>query len=88
MSGALIAAFLWLIAANIAAVIPSNDNHWRRAYGLIAMGLPILVWVAVAEGWVAAALCLAAGSSVLRWPLRYLWRWMRRMIGSGPRGAG
>jgi len=33
MSSSLIAAFLWLIVANLLAMLPSRDNHWRRAYG-------------------------------------------------------
>ena len=31
MSLSLILACLWAVAANLAAMIPSRDNHWRRA---------------------------------------------------------
>ena len=81
MTPSLIAALLWLLAANVLAMIPSRDNHWFRAYLLIALGLPLLVWVWWQNGWVVAALALAAGMSVLRWPVRYLLAWVRRRIG-------
>jgi len=31
MTTSLILAFVWMIAANVLAMIPSNDDHWRRA---------------------------------------------------------
>ena len=79
MSGSLIALCAWLVAANVAAMVPSNDNHWRRAYVLIALGLPLLVWVWAQNGVWIALLALAAGMSVLRWPVVYLWRWVKRL---------
>ena len=33
------------------------------------------------NGWLIAALALAAGMSVLRWPVRYLLRWVGRVTG-------
>jgi hypothetical protein len=71
-------ACLWLILANVIAMFPSRDHHWRNAYMLIALGLPLLVWVGLAVGWLLAAVFLVAGASVLRWPLIYLWRWITR----------
>ena len=81
MSLSLIALFAWLFAANIAAMIPSNDNHWRRAYVLIALGIPLLAWLFWEHPWWVAALALLAGMSVLRWPVIYLSRWFRRKLG-------
>ncbi len=69
-------ACLWLILANVIAMFPSRDHHWRNAYMLIALGLPLLVWVGLAVGWLLAAVFLVAGASVLRWPLIFLWRWI------------
>jgi hypothetical protein len=83
MTTSLILAFVWMIAANVLAMIPSNDDHWRRAYILIAIGLPLWVWVLMQNGIVVALLVLAAAASVLRWPVRYLLRWVRRQIGGG-----
>lgn len=36
---------LWLIAANLIGMLPSRDRHWRAAYFLIAVGLPLLGWL-------------------------------------------
>jgi hypothetical protein len=83
MTTSLILAFVWMIAANVLAMIPSNDDHWRRAYILIAIGLPLWVWVLMQNGIVVALLVLAAAASVLPWPVRYLLRWVRRQIGGG-----
>ena len=75
---AMVAAFLWLIVANLIAMTPSKDYHWSNAYRLIAVGLPILIWVAWTNGLIWAGVFLIAASSVLRYPVLYLWRWTRR----------
>lgn len=77
----LILAFVWLIAANVVAMIPSRRNHWPQAWALIAVGLPLLAWVVVETGPVVGLLVLAAGASVLRWPVLFAWRWVRRVTG-------
>ncbi len=74
-------ACLWLIAANVMAMFPSRDNHWRSAYVLIAVGIPLLGWVTYDNGPVIGMLILAAGVSVLRWPVIYVWRWVLRQVG-------
>lgn len=71
-------ACLWLVAANLIAMFPSRDHHWRAAYVLIALGIPLLGWVTYSGGPIWGMLFLAAGASLLRWPLIYLWRWFRR----------
>jgi len=77
MSISMILAFLWFIVANLLAMVPSRDNHWRRAYVLIAIGIPLLGWVTYDNGpWIGLAVLLA-GMSVLRWPVIYLTRWLR-----------
>jgi len=78
---ALVAGLIWLIAANVVGMLPSRDQHWSNAYRLIAVGLPILIWIAVAKGLVWAALFLLAAASVLRWPLVHVWRWMKTRLG-------
>ncbi|MEL6800775.1 MAG: DUF2484 family protein [Pseudomonadota bacterium] len=78
MSWPLIAAFCWFIAANVIGMFPSKRQHWPAAYALITLGTPILIWLYIDEGpWVAAVIFLAA-ASILRWPVRYLRRWVRR----------
>jgi len=75
---AFILACLWLVVANVAAMLPSRDNHWRRAYGLIGVGVPLLGWLTAQNGPWVALIFLAAGASVLRWPVIFLTRWLKR----------
>ncbi len=76
MNISLLLACAWVILANVLAMIPSRDNHWRRAYFLIGVGIPLLGYVTFENGpWWGMALLLA-GMSVLRWPVVYLWRWI------------
>ena len=80
MSPSLTLACVWLVTANVIAMFPSKHAHWPAAYALIALGLPILGWVGWQNGpWVALAVLVAA-ASVLRWPVRYLLRWMRGLF--------
>ncbi|RXV59050.1 hypothetical protein C6W92_15775 [Roseovarius sp. A46] len=81
MTVSLILACVWALAANVLAMLPSRDNHWRRAYALIALGVPVLGLVAWQHGPWLGLLVLAAGMSVLRWPVIYLARWLRRQLG-------
>lgn len=78
MSGSLAAAGLWVIVATALALLRSRDRPWRAASGLIAVGIPILGWVTYENGPWAGLLALAAGASILRWPLVRLWRRARR----------
>lgn len=80
MNAALILAAVWVIAASLTAMLPSKDRHWRAAYALIAVGLPILVGVFWQNGVWMGLIVLAAGLSVLRWPVIYLWRWLRQVL--------
>ncbi|MEL7012252.1 MAG: DUF2484 family protein [Pseudomonadota bacterium] len=80
MTLSLVLACLWAVLANILAMLPSRDNHWRRAYFLIAIGIPILGFVTYELGPWVGLLVLLAGMSVLRWPVVYLTRWMRRQV--------
>jgi NhaP-type Na+/H+ or K+/H+ antiporter len=76
-------ACLWLIAANVVAMLPSRDRHWTAAFILIAIGIPIVGWVTWKNGPWWGLLVLACGASVLRWPVIYLWRWVRgKVMGS------
>ncbi|MEQ8293687.1 MAG: DUF2484 family protein [Roseovarius sp.] len=80
MNLSLLLACAWAVAANLAALIPSRDNHWRLAYVLIAVGIPILGYVTYQNGpWWGVAV-LVAGMSILRWPVIYLGRWLRDFV--------
>lgn len=74
----LILACLWVITANVLAMLPTRDRHWTRAYWLIGLGIPLLGYVTYENGpWWGLGLLLA-GMSLLRWPLVYLWKWFLR----------
>lgn len=83
MTLSLILACLWAVAANVLAMLPSRNNYWRRAYVLIALGVPILGFVTWQNGPWMGLLVMVAGMSVLRWPVIYVGRWMRRWLGQG-----
>ncbi len=78
MTLSLTLAALWAVVANVLAMTPSKDNQWRRAYVLIAVGIPIVGFVTWQHGPWVGMLVLAAGMSVLRWPVIYLGRWIKR----------
>lgn len=78
MSLSLILACVWAVVANVIAMLPSRDHHWRNAYMLIALGIPILGYVTYENGPWIGLIVLAGGMSVLRWPVIYLGRWLRR----------
>ena len=80
MTASLILACLWAVAANLVAVVPSRRNHWPQAYLLIAAGVPIVGFVTYENGPWVGLLVLAAGVSVLRWPVWHLARWVRRQV--------
>ncbi|MEM7471372.1 MAG: DUF2484 family protein [Pseudomonadota bacterium] len=81
MSLSLICALVWIVTANFVAMLPSRDHHWKAAYVLIAIGIPLLGWLTWENGpWIGLA-ALVAGVSILRWPVRYLGRWVRRKAG-------
>jgi hypothetical protein len=53
------------------------DRH-RQPDRRAAAGIPILGWLTYVDGPVWGLAALAAGVSILRWPVIYLWRWVRR----------
>lgn len=81
MSGSLILVCLWAVVANVIAMTPSKDHHWRNAYILIALGVPLIAYVTAQHGPWIGALVLAGGCSILRWPVIYFGRWLRRKVG-------
>lgn len=81
MSISIILACVWAVIANVLAMTPSKDHHWRNAYILIAIGIPIVGYTVFQHGPWIGLLVLAGGCSILRWPLIYLGRWLRRTAG-------
>lgn len=88
MSGPFLMACLWCVCANVIAMFPSKHHHWPAAYVLIAFGIPILGWVFWAEGVVFGLIFLAAAMSILRWPVRYLFRWLRTLLAGDVENQG
>jgi len=80
MTLSLTLAFLWVIIANVSAMIPSKDNYWTRAYFLIGVGVPLLGYVTYESGPVWGLIFLLAGASMLRWPVVYFGRWIKQKI--------
>lgn len=80
MTASLILTCLWFVVANVGAILPSRHSHWPLAYSLIATGIPILGYVCLQHGPWIALLIMAGGISVLRWPLRTLLDWLKRII--------
>lgn len=78
MSLSLILTCVWAVVANVIAMTPSKDHHWRNAYVLIGLGIPLLGYVTVQHGPWVGLLVLAGGASILRWPVIYFGRWLRR----------
>lgn len=77
MTASLVAACGWALVANLIAMFPSRRQHWPAAWVLIAIGIPIVGWVTWQMGPLIGLVVLAAGMSVLRWPVIYLMRWFR-----------
>ncbi|SFS14443.1 DUF2484 family protein [Yoonia litorea] len=73
---------LWVLLSFVMAVLPSKDNHWRRAYVLIIVGLPLLVWLFWRHGVFFGSIGLIVGCLILRWPVYYFWLWVKRRLGT------
>lgn len=80
MSWPLAALSLWIVTAWLLSVILKPRQTWPAAYGLIAIGLPLLFWIFQRHGSLVALAALAVGCLVLRWPLIYLGRWLRKTL--------
>ena len=72
-------AGLWVLAATAIALMPQR-THWPGAVVLILTGVPILGYLTWQNGPLAGLIGLAAGASVLRWPLFYLGKWLREKV--------
>jgi hypothetical protein len=77
MSLSLILACVWALIANVLAMTPSKDYHWRNAYILVGIGIPLLGFVTWQNGPWIGLVVLVAAMSVLRWPVIYLGRWVK-----------
>jgi hypothetical protein len=65
---AFVLACLWIVAACLAGMAP-HRYHWPSAWVLIATGIPLLGFLTFSMGPVWGLIGLAAGASILRWPI-------------------
>ena len=77
MSLSLILACVWVLIANVLAMTPSKDYHWRNAYILVGIGIPLLGFVTWQNGPWIGLVVLVAAMSVLRRAVIYLGRWVK-----------
>lgn len=68
MPVAIILACLWILVACAAGMAPAR-YHWPAAWALIATGIPLLGFLTLTMGPVWGLVALAAGASILRWPI-------------------
>jgi hypothetical protein len=80
MTLSLILVCLWAVVANLLAMAPSKDSHWRSAYALTAVGIPLLGYVTYQNGPLAGLLVMVGGMSILRWPVIHLSRRVRGQV--------
>ena len=81
MTLSLALACIWLVVANVIAILPTKDKHWTSAYLLMSVGVPLLGFVVYENGLVWGIGLLIAGGWILRWPVYYLFRWITRKLG-------
>ncbi|WP_417807959.1 DUF2484 family protein [Thioclava sp.] len=81
MTTPLVLACLWALCATLIALGPRRF-HWAAAVILIVLAVPLLIWVGAVHGVIVALLLLAGAMSVLRWPLIYLMRGLRKTFGA------
>lgn len=70
---------IWVVVASGIAM-SSGRWHWPAAYGLIAVGIPLLGYVTYQNGPLIGLFVLAGGVSMLRWPVRFFGRWVLRQV--------
>jgi hypothetical protein len=75
----LVLACLWGICATLVAVGPRRF-HWPAAVVLIVLGVPLLGWITYVHGLIIGILALMGAMSVLRWPLIFVLRGLRRKM--------
>ncbi|SDI55494.1 DUF2484 family protein [Lutimaribacter saemankumensis] len=73
MSIPVILSILWVFAATVTAMLPMRHQYVPGVILLLAAPV-LIVWMGALHGWWLAVLGLAAFVSMMRNPLRYLYR--------------
>ncbi|MCM2560686.1 DUF2484 family protein [Lutimaribacter sp. EGI FJ00015] len=76
MSTPVILAILWVFAATATAMLPIRRQYVPGVLLLVAAPV-LMIWLGAVHGWLAGVAALAAVASMMRNPLRYLWRRVR-----------
>ncbi|MEM8979296.1 MAG: DUF2484 family protein [Pseudomonadota bacterium] len=77
----LILVCLWIVLASVLGALPTKDSHWTRAYWLMAILACIFAYAAYEGAWAAILVGLIAACFIFRWPLWYLWKWVKQKAG-------
>lgn len=80
MSLSVVFALIWLVVVNVRGMFPSRDHHWRFAYGMMGLGVPLLVFLWWENGFWYALVAFVLAGWIMRWPVIYGWRWLRRKL--------
>lgn len=83
MTLSVVCALVWMLVVNLRAMFPSKDQHWRFAYFMIVLAVPVLVAIYIQHGLLLSLVFLAAAMWIMRWPVIYLTRWIKRVGGYG-----
>ncbi|MBM9594605.1 DUF2484 family protein [Roseitranquillus sediminis] len=67
MSHSLLLFCLWVVGANVAAMLPSRRDHLPTTFLLVCAGIPIVGYLTLQHGPGAGVLALAVGAAMLRW---------------------
>lgn len=73
MSIPVILSILWVFTATVTAMLPMRHQYVPGVILLLAAPV-LIVWMGALHGWWLAVLGLAAFASMMRNPLRYLYR--------------
>lgn len=71
----------WALLSNIIALFPSKRHHWPAAYFLVATGIPLMGYIIYENHILVVLVAFLAWVSVLRWPLLYGWKWVKKKMG-------
>ena len=80
MSLSVVFALIWLVVVNVRGMFPSRDHHWHFAYGMMGLGVPLLVFLWWENGFWYALVAFVLAGWIMRWPVIYGWRWLRRKL--------
>ncbi len=73
MSTPMILAILWVFAATATAMLPMR-RQYVPGVALLLVAPVLMIWLGMVHGWLTGLVALAAFTSMMRNPLRYLWR--------------